>query len=122
MKEMSQVRALRETLKAAVALVEEAVQVGEIALVVETVRVEDKVALEEVEDKEARVVTEVQVGVEKKEEVQVVDREEWVGQVVFRVDFKQEILVFLEVLQVVIAVVLVRMREGQIEPKQNLKL
>ena len=63
MKEMSQVRALRETLKAAVALVEEAVQVGEIALVVETVRVEDKVALEEVEDKEARVVTEVKVGV-----------------------------------------------------------
>ena len=122
MKVMSQVRALRETLKAAVALVEEAVQVGEIALVVETVRVEDKVALEEVEDKEARVVTEVQVGVEKKEEVQVVDREEWVGQAVFRVDFKQEILVYLEVLQVVIAVVLVRMREGQIEPKQNLKL
>ena len=122
MKEMSQVRALRKTLKGAVALVEEAVQVGEIALVVETVRVEDKVALEEVEDKEARVVTEVQVGVEKKEEVQVVDREEWVGQVVFRVDFKQEILVYLEVLQVVIAVVLVRMREGQIEPKQNLKL
>ena len=122
MKVMSQVRALRETLKGVAALVEEAVQVGEIALVVETVRVEDKVALEEVEDKEARVVTEVQVGVEKKEEVQVVDREEWVGQVVFRVDFKQEILVYLEVLQVVIAVVLVRMREGQIEPKQNLKL
>ena len=63
MKEMSQVRALRETLKGVAALVEEAVQVGEIALVVETVRVEDKVALEEVEDKEARVVTEVKVGV-----------------------------------------------------------
>lgn len=75
MKEMSQVRALRETLKGEVAL-EEAVQVGEVALVVEIVRVEDKVALEEVEDKEAKVVTEVQVGVEKKEEVQVVDREE----------------------------------------------
>ena len=43
------------------------------------------------------------------------------GQVVFLVDFKQEFLVYLEVLQVVIAVVLVRMREGQIEPKQNLR-
>ena len=78
MKEMSQARALRETLKGAVTLVEEAVQVGVVALVVKTVRAEDKVALEEVEDKEARVVTEVQVEVEKKEEVQVwvVDKEE----------------------------------------------
>ena len=78
MKEMSQARALRETLKGAVTLVEEAVQVGVVALVVKTVRAEDKVALEKVEDKEARVVTEVQVEVEKKEEVQVwvVDKEE----------------------------------------------
>lgn len=43
------------------------------------------------------------------------------GQVVFRVDFKQEFLVYLEVLQVVIAVVLVRTRKGQIEPKQYLR-
>ena len=43
------------------------------------------------------------------------------GQVVFLVDFKQEFLVYLEVLQVVIALVLARMRKGQIEPKQNLR-